>query len=368
VASFCPNNHRRPKLSFSAGGRATRLLAILASLAAGALGVYAAVYVAAPAAADTGDAYSSVVMADNPVDWWRLNETTGTYADGGSFNLPLTPSVSVTRGVTPCLFPLELNCAYTTHLATTNALASETTAGILSTNADYTIEFAIKVNAGAGTYRALFSDRDENTNAGVLLYLSDTNHLELRFNGNTPWSSAATLAVGTAYYVQLTLTQSGSGGINIAAYVNGTKDATTATNVTPFSATSGVHTFFIGARLDNAFGAQASIQDFAIYNTSLSVARLAAHYSAALNGGAGSGGGTTTVTTTVPSGTTTVVQTTPGTTVTNEVLVRGDLSADDQHRLDLAWWGVWALVGLGLVALIAPLWYRAWRHEGALGG
>jgi hypothetical protein len=43
------------------------------------------------------------------------------------------------------------------------------------------------------------------------------------------------------------------------------------------------------------------------------------------------------------------------------------LSDEDHHRLDLAWWGVWALVGLAFVGLIAAPWYRAWNIEGKLG-
>jgi len=39
----------------------------------------------------------------------------------------------------------------------------------------------------------------------------------------------------------------------------------------------------------------------------------------------------------------------------------------DSDRLDLAWWGTWALVGLVLVLLFAPSWFRAWGLEGKLG-
>lgn len=34
---------------------------------------------------------------------------------------------------------------------------------------------------------------------------------------------------------------------------------------------------------------------------------------------------------------------------------------DMAHRLDLIWWGIWGLVGLTLVLLIAPRWQRAWE-------
>jgi outer membrane murein-binding lipoprotein Lpp len=43
------------------------------------------------------------------------------------------------------------------------------------------------------------------------------------------------------------------------------------------------------------------------------------------------------------------------------------LSPDDATRLDLVWWGAWALVGLAFVGLIVGVWYRAWGFEGKLG-
>lgn len=40
---------------------------------------------------------------------------------------------------------------------------------------------------------------------------------------------------------------------------------------------------------------------------------------------------------------------------------------EQQTRLDLVWWGCWALVGLMLVLLLVDLWRRAWDFEGKLG-
>jgi hypothetical protein len=37
------------------------------------------------------------------------------------------------------------------------------------------------------------------------------------------------------------------------------------------------------------------------------------------------------------------------------------LSPDDQTRMDLTWWGVWAVAGLVLVLLIAPDFRSSWR-------
>lgn len=35
--------------------------------------------------------------------------------------------------------------------------------------------------------------------------------------------------------------------------------------------------------------------------------------------------------------------------------------ADQQERLDLLWWGVWAIVGLLFVLIIAEAWFRSWK-------
>jgi hypothetical protein len=43
------------------------------------------------------------------------------------------------------------------------------------------------------------------------------------------------------------------------------------------------------------------------------------------------------------------------------------LSDEDRHSFNLIWWGVWALVGLAFVSIIAAPWYRAWNIEGKLG-
>lgn len=34
------------------------------------------------------------------------------------------------------------------------------------------------------------------------------------------------------------------------------------------------------------------------------------------------------------------------------------LSAEDSHKLDLVWWGVWGMLGLMLVLIMAPRWFR----------
>jgi hypothetical protein len=46
---------------------------------------------------------------------------------------------------------------------------------------------------------------------------------------------------------------------------------------------------------------------------------------------------------------------------------QADALPDNAHRSDLAWWGVWALVGLAFVSLIAAPWWRAFNYEGKFG-
>jgi hypothetical protein len=47
----------------------------------------------------------------------------------------------------------------------------------------------------------------------------------------------------------------------------------------------------------------------------------------------------------------------------NLCVVLTERVAEQQQRLDLLWWGVWALVGLTLVLLIVPFWRAAFGHE-----
>lgn len=43
-----------------------------------------------------------------------------------------------------------------------------------------------------------------------------------------------------------------------------------------------------------------------------------------------------------------------------------DRMAEEQVRLDLAWYGAWAIVGLLLVLIVVELWRRAWNFEGKI--
>lgn len=46
---------------------------------------------------------------------------------------------------------------------------------------------------------------------------------------------------------------------------------------------------------------------------------------------------------------------------TGEISGTVALSAADRERLDLSWWGVWAVGGLLLVVVLAPRWFAAFR-------
>jgi len=43
------------------------------------------------------------------------------------------------------------------------------------------------------------------------------------------------------------------------------------------------------------------------------------------------------------------------------------LTQNEHDALNLVWYGVWALVGLMFILILAPVWFRAWGIEGKLG-
>jgi hypothetical protein len=307
--------------------------------------------------ANAGDAYSSAVMADAPLDWWRLNDLTGVSlgVDNGSNAIPLAYQNVSGRAQTPCLFALEIGCAYTVG-GGAGALAAQASntppLGLMAANHAYTLEFAFRAAALPAAYKVVLSNRNENTTAGFLVYVSDTNHVELRHDGSTPLTSSTVVAVNVAYYVQIRYQPAGA----CSMWINGAQVAVNAACPSWGTPTN----FEVGVRVDNQFSFSGlQLQDLAVYGTALSDARLSAHYAAALNGGAGAG--TTTVTTGGSTTTLYTTTTTPGQTVTETALVRGELDVNDQQRLDYVWTGVWALVGVSLCALIASQFDKAWR-------
>jgi hypothetical protein len=214
--------------------------------------------------------YSSEVLADTPIGYWRLGDASGTTMTDSSGNSRNgTYANSPTLGTTGLL-------TSDSDTAVTFASASSQSASVPDDNSldnltAITVEAWIKPSTVSGT--PLIVNRDTSTvrsfqfrlNAGKLEFLKTTGTIVTA-------ASASTLSTGTVYHVAAVYN-----GTDIRLYINGVLDGT------PASATGGMgiitRPLEIGVRAGTNFF-NGVIDEVAVYGTGVSATRIAAHYAA----------------------------------------------------------------------------------------
>lgn len=214
--------------------------------------------------------YAQQVLADNPIGYWKLDETAGTTAADSSGNgRDMTVSGSVTLGAAA--------------IRPNSPRAFDFTGGYLSRAYDAGLNanshsWEAWVNADAvSSYRAILARDGNSGSRGPTLYVQG-GILDLYTGGNDV-VAARTLAIGGMYHVVATYDYAAQ---LVCFYVNGVLDVVrTGWNI-PISALNGI---YIGASPAGT-GAptlpfDGKISDVAYYTTTLSALRVAEHYRAA---------------------------------------------------------------------------------------
>lgn len=234
-----------------------------------------------------GPAYVDEVLADSPVGYWRLGETSGTSAsDLGSAAQAGTYSGGYTQNQTSLLASDTANKAVllngsSGYIDCTNNTAFNFNGGNMTaeclvkfTNfpADGSSAWLIGKAYDSGTDDVAYSLRLEVSGGGSTKTLKIESYNAPTAYGTTFDASAWT--TGTIYHIAAVYD-----GTNWKLYVNGSNVATTAGSGPQ---TSG-RALMIG-REDNSFGTggyfDGVIDEVAVYNTGLSAVRIAAHYAA----------------------------------------------------------------------------------------
>ncbi len=215
--------------------------------------------------------YSSEVLSDSPTHFWKLWDATGPSAVDSSGN-----SRNATYNASPTLHatsPLDVDAsAFAVTLNGTSQYISRAAEASINSSV-WCFEIIAKINGGAGNFRVIASTRDENTNNGWLLYLNDSNKLDLRHGGGgTVILQAGTVSVGSTVHIVI-----GHNGTKFFMYVNGTIEASNPTAAYTASSTA----LNIGRRTDASFFAPVTVQHAAHYSSMLSGTRVSAHYTAA---------------------------------------------------------------------------------------
>lgn len=275
--------------------------------------------------------YDAAVAADSPDSYWKLDESSGmAVADSigtnsGTYNGTVTKGVATGHAGAP--LGITLN-------GTTSSYVSF--GDVLDRTGDFTYEALVKLNTNTD-YETFLSKGAFSSVNGFLWGVKPDGHqfFFMNWDGTTLGSSTSALSTGVWYHVAITH------AANVYTfYLNGAADGSFTSSTHSGDTTGNLD---IGREVVNGtayYPCDCSISSVADYSTALTGTRITAHEDAVDTADPPGSGGTS----------------------------ASGLSADDEHRLDLMWWGVWAFVGLQLVQMIVPLWLGAWGWERKVGG
>jgi hypothetical protein len=226
---------------------------------------------AASTAVATAKTYSAIVLADHPVAYWRLDETTGSTMADASGNA----NNGRYAGVYALGQPGALAGSAVAFDGESGA-ASVMSSPSLQINT-VTIEIWLKKRSDTeyGAYVAKNVAPGGGAGSGWFQLLNSHHNGQLEFgvtsDGAPAVVSSATLALNTWYYVVATYD-----GAVAKLYVNGKLDGSLKVAAVAKQTSDPL---FIGRRTDGFF-TDAALSNVAIYSVALSADRIAAHWQA----------------------------------------------------------------------------------------
>lgn len=220
--------------------------------------------------------YSSEVLADSPIAYYRLGESSGTTAVDSSGNGRDGTYVNTPTLGTTGLLVGDSDTAITLASASSESVTCWSDDGALDGSlTTFTAEAWINPTTVSGT--PMIINRDGSTNRQFQFRLNAGKVEFIRINGagnsgTVTAASATTLSTGVTYHVAVVYN-----GTDIRIYIDGSLDGTppAATGVL-VPVTRDVE---IGARTGALFF-NGIIDEVALYDTALSSTRIAAHYTA----------------------------------------------------------------------------------------
>ncbi len=223
-----------------------------------------------------GTHYEDVQLIDSPTHQWAFWDASGTVAADtsgngrdGTYHGALSLGLTSILDFDPSAKAVGLNGSGQYISRATEATLNSVT---------WCAEVVFEVTGGTSTFRCVMTTRDESTNFGWLLYVNDTNKIELRMNDSVSGTRILTgttpIAINTPYHAICGFDNATGDAV---IYLNGALEATA--NHTHDTGPSSLGIRF-GQRMDGAFIAPVLLQGFAHYASVLNSTRALDHYNA----------------------------------------------------------------------------------------
>jgi acid phosphatase type 7 len=239
-----------------------RRLRPLAAVTAIALGASLAV---TAAAANAASSYSSTVLNDGPIAYWRLGETGGTTAADASGNGHAgTYSGGVSLGSTGAI-AADSNSAATFN-GSTGQVSIPDTSG-LRLNGAFSIELWAKTTSFVNSWPGLLVKGSASTANGYLIWYGSDGTLHFKRNGYDFTTPAGAI---TSSYKHLVVTYDGT---TARWYING---ALVRTATVSYPSSTDTSALMLGR--GDQYGAE-GLDEVALYDKTLSAVQVSAHYS-----------------------------------------------------------------------------------------
>jgi hypothetical protein len=218
-----------------------------------------------------GATYDSTVLADSPIGYWRLGESSGTTANDSSGNgRSGTYLGGYTLGAAGAIS--SSNTAVTFNNSDARA---EITSSAFQLTSSLSVEAWARPAVNNGNNAIFDKTIGGNTNTSYLMYIGGGKPKCRLVKGGAQFDVASGTAVTANAWVHIVCTYDGA---NVRLYVNNALVATTALTGS-IDTGSGVN--IIGRLGGASYPFNGQLDEVAVYSTALSATRIAAHYDAA---------------------------------------------------------------------------------------
>jgi hypothetical protein len=229
--------------------------------------------------------YSSVVLADAPYSYWRLNDVStssgSTEDDSGNSHTTFAYGGSPTPGQTGALAG-DSNKAVLFNGTNQRMFQSGPPVGMVGTG-PHSWELWFKTSAAAASRRSLIAACYGHADglAGFNLDITATQIIaEVRTPGTTEAAATVGYADGVFHHVVMTLTRGAPDVLRL--YVDGVVVATTNLATAGQSFQPAYGGLWLATNDNQAAYVAGTFDEVALYNTALSAGQVAAHYAAAV--------------------------------------------------------------------------------------